>query len=87
MMDKIVLQSSRALPSCDNYAIGIYQDGEFHLTPLKGIIQMRPQFNYLDRIDKKGKDDGKNDGEGEINFHIFYFVLLVLVLLTFDYDC
>ncbi|XP_001600399.1 DNA-directed RNA polymerase III subunit RPC5 [Nasonia vitripennis] len=63
MMDKIVLQSSRALPSCDNYAIGIYQDGEFHLTPLKGIIQMRPQFNYLDRIDKKGKDDGKNDGE------------------------
>ncbi|XP_011308501.1 DNA-directed RNA polymerase III subunit RPC5 [Fopius arisanus] len=65
MMDKIVLQSSRALPDCSNYAVGVFQDGELHVTPLKGIIQLRPQFNYLDMSDKNAKDDTKKAGEEE----------------------
>lgn len=65
-MDKTVLQSSRALPNCSNYAVGIFQDGELHLTPLKGIIQMRPQFNYLDKSDKRVREEAKNTGEGEM---------------------
>ncbi|XP_076172472.1 RNA polymerase III subunit E [Ptiloglossa arizonensis] len=63
LMDKTVLQSSRALPNCSNYAVGIFQDGELHLTPLKGIIQMRPQFNYLDKSDKRVREEAKNTGE------------------------
>lgn len=63
IMDKTVLHSTRALPDCSNYAIGVFQDGELHLTPLKGIIQMRPQFNYLDKSDKRAKDDAKVMGE------------------------
>jgi DNA-directed RNA polymerase-3 subunit RPC5 len=70
-MDKIVMQSSRALPNCDNYAIGVFQDSELHITPLKGIVQMRPEFNYLDKIEKRGKDEGKNNGDGKISF-IYY---------------
>lgn len=65
-MDKTVLQSSRALPNCSNYGIGIFQDGELHITPLKGIIQLRPEFNYLDKSDKRARDDAKNTGEGDI---------------------
>lgn len=68
MMDKVVLHSSRALPNCDNYGIGVYQDGEFHITPLKGILQLRPDFTYLDKGDKRGKDDGKNTGDGNSTF-------------------
>ncbi|XP_014215014.1 DNA-directed RNA polymerase III subunit RPC5 [Copidosoma floridanum] len=63
VMDKIVLKSSRALPNCDNYGIGVYQDGEFHITPLKGFLQLRPDFGYLDKADKRVKDDGKNTGD------------------------
>ncbi|KAL7298356.1 hypothetical protein TKK_0008699 [Trichogramma kaykai] len=63
-MDRIFLKSSRAEPNCDNYAIAIFQNDEFHITPLKGIIQMRQDFSYLDRVDKKFKDSGKNGGEG-----------------------
>ncbi|XP_043598395.1 DNA-directed RNA polymerase III subunit RPC5 isoform X2 [Bombus pyrosoma] len=63
LMDKTVLQSSRALPNCSNYGIGIFQDGELHITPLKGIIQLRPEFNYLDKSDKRIRDDAKNMGE------------------------
>ncbi|CAB0028008.1 unnamed protein product [Trichogramma brassicae] len=66
-MDRIFLKSSRAEPNCDNYAIAIYQNDELHITPLKGIIQMRPDFSYLDRVDKKFKDSGKNGGEGFVD--------------------
>ncbi|XP_043280382.1 DNA-directed RNA polymerase III subunit RPC5 [Venturia canescens] len=63
MMDKTILQSSRALPDCSNYSVGVYQDGELHITPLKSILQMRPQFNYFDKGGKGGKDETKNLGE------------------------
>ncbi|XP_076234068.1 RNA polymerase III subunit E [Calliopsis andreniformis] len=63
LMDKTVLQSSRALPNCSNYAVGIFQDGELHVTPLRGVIQMRPQFNYLDKSDKRVREEAKNMGE------------------------
>ncbi|XP_043265801.1 DNA-directed RNA polymerase III subunit RPC5 [Colletes gigas] len=62
-MDKTVLQSSRALPNCSNYAVGIFQDGELHLTPLRGIVQMRSQFNYLDKSDQRLRDEAKNTGD------------------------
>ncbi|XP_076293456.1 RNA polymerase III subunit E [Lasioglossum baleicum] len=63
LMDKTVLQSSRALPNCSNYAVGVFQEGELHLTPLRGVVQMRPQFNYLDKSDKRVRDEAKNMGE------------------------
>ncbi|XP_066587865.1 DNA-directed RNA polymerase III subunit RPC5 [Prorops nasuta] len=63
LMDKTVLTSSRALPHCSNYAVGVLQDGELHITPLKGVIQMRPQFNYLDKSDKRVREESKNLGE------------------------
>ncbi|OAD60047.1 DNA-directed RNA polymerase III subunit RPC5 [Eufriesea mexicana] len=63
VMDKTVLQSSRALPNCSNYGVGIFQDGELHITPLRGIVQMRPQFNYLDKSDKRVREEAKNMGE------------------------
>ncbi|XP_024940952.1 DNA-directed RNA polymerase III subunit RPC5 isoform X2 [Cephus cinctus] len=63
LMDKTVLESSRALPDCSNYAVGVFQDGDLHITPLKGVIQLRPQFNYLDKSDKRAKEEAKNTGE------------------------
>ncbi|XP_017884887.1 DNA-directed RNA polymerase III subunit RPC5 [Ceratina calcarata] len=63
LMDKTILQSSRALPDCSNYAVGIFQDGELHITPLRGIVQMRPQFNYLDKSDKRVREEAKSMGE------------------------
>lgn len=60
-MDKIVLQSSRSVPSNKNiFAVGVYQDGDLHLTPLKGILEMRPAFQYFDKQDKRSKDDNKD---------------------------
>ena len=50
-------------------AVGCLKDGELHVTPLKGILQLRPSFVYLDRGDSKqestgaGGDDSQDEEE------------------------
>uniref|UniRef100_A0A6B2KZC2 DNA-directed RNA polymerase III subunit RPC5 n=1 Tax=Arcella intermedia TaxID=1963864 RepID=A0A6B2KZC2_9EUKA len=36
-----------------NYAIGLYKDNKLHITPLKYIYQMRPDFSYIDDAEEK----------------------------------
>ncbi|KAF7994188.1 hypothetical protein HCN44_011457 [Aphidius gifuensis] len=57
MMDKIVLQSLKVLTDSSNYAAGIFKNNELHLTPIKSIMEMRPQFDYLETADKQSKED------------------------------
>ena len=78
-MDKMVLQSSRSTPtSRNNLAVGVYQDGELHLTPVSGVIELRPAFNYFDKQDKRSKDDNKDGIK-----MIFYINKKRLILLKF----
>ena len=50
-------------------AVGCLKDGELHVTPLKGILQLRPSFVFLDRGDSKqestgaGGDDSQDEEE------------------------
>lgn len=37
--------------------------GELHITPLTGILQMRPSFSYLDKADGKTRErEAANEG-------------------------
>ncbi|XP_047108579.1 DNA-directed RNA polymerase III subunit RPC5 [Schistocerca piceifrons] len=65
MMDKQVLQSTRAVVGCSQYAIAVVNDKELHATPLQGIVHLRPSFGYLDKSDKRAKDESKEKGDGE----------------------
>lgn len=67
-MDKIVLMSERTLSDCSNFAVGIFQDDELHLTPLKAMLHMKLQCDYLDENDKHAKDGTKGTGEGKGEF-------------------
>lgn len=51
-MDKQVLTSGASSESGERYAIGMLHGDELHLTSVKGIIQLRPNFSYLDKADK-----------------------------------
>lgn len=65
-LDKQILVSTPVGVSPSTFVAGIYKDGELHLTPLKGVIQLRPSFQYLDRIDAKhGRDSGAGGDSGE----------------------
>ncbi len=71
-MDKQVLSSVPSGISTSRYVVGTIKDGELHITPLKGVIQMRPGFSYLDRVDSKhqlggmpGSEDKAEEDEEE----------------------
>ena len=40
----------------------IFSLGELHLTPLQGIIQLRPNFEYVDRAKDKKASAVKEEG-------------------------
>ncbi|XP_038065974.1 DNA-directed RNA polymerase III subunit RPC5-like isoform X2 [Patiria miniata] len=65
VMDKQVLATSSSLSTTSRYGVGILKDGELHLTPLHGIMQLRPSFSYLDKADMKSKVEKAADNEGE----------------------
>lgn len=54
------------MTDCSNYVVGIFQNNELHITPLKTIIEMKPQFDYLEKGDKRAKDETKTTEEGKI---------------------
>ncbi|XP_029433547.1 DNA-directed RNA polymerase III subunit RPC5 [Rhinatrema bivittatum] len=56
LMDKQTFSSIQAASNTSRYAAAIYRKGELHLTPLHGILQLRPSFSYLDKADAKHRE-------------------------------
>ncbi|XP_051530386.1 DNA-directed RNA polymerase III subunit RPC5-like [Myxocyprinus asiaticus] len=56
MMDKQIFSSIQATTNTSRYAAAVFHKGELHLTPLQGILQMRPSFTYLDKADTKHRE-------------------------------
>uniref|UniRef100_W5LAF0 Polymerase (RNA) III (DNA directed) polypeptide E n=1 Tax=Astyanax mexicanus TaxID=7994 RepID=W5LAF0_ASTMX len=56
MMDKQTFSSIQATTNTTRYAAAVFRKGELHLTPLQGILQMRPSFSYLDKADSKHRE-------------------------------
>ncbi|TRY83778.1 hypothetical protein DNTS_025263 [Danionella cerebrum] len=66
MMDKQTFSSIQATTNTSRYAAAVFRRGELHLTPLQGILQMRPSFTYLDRADSKHRErEAANEGMGD----------------------
>ena len=54
-MDRQVLTSSRAVRDTSRYAVGILDQNELHITPIEGVLSLRPSMEYLDQSDKTAK--------------------------------
>lgn len=74
MMDKQTFSSIQATTNTSRYAAAVFRKGELHITPLTGILQMRPSFSYLDKADnktrereaeKEGGDSSQDEAEDE----------------------
>lgn len=59
IMDKLSYVSSKSLDDVNKYVVGILQDGEVHMTTLKSVLQLRPNFSYFDKEDKRTKAEQK----------------------------
>jgi len=64
-MDKQVLAGSAAVASSARYAVGILNDNELHLTPVAGVLALKPSLAYLDRGDKTARREGRLGGQEE----------------------
>ncbi|XP_069761698.1 DNA-directed RNA polymerase III subunit RPC5 isoform X2 [Narcine bancroftii] len=56
LMDKQVFSSIQSAVNTSRYAVAVYRKGELHITPLHGMLQMRPSFSYLDKADAKHRE-------------------------------
>ncbi|XP_050683540.1 DNA-directed RNA polymerase III subunit RPC5 [Leptidea sinapis] len=65
VMDKIVYESNVPCVDTHHYAVGLLQDKELHITPIQGIIQLRPSCSYYDKTDKKSQEKKELDGSEE----------------------
>lgn len=55
-MDKQIFSSIQSAVNTSRFAAAIYRKGELHVTPLHGMLQMRPSFSYLDKADAKHRE-------------------------------
>ncbi|XP_073684916.1 DNA-directed RNA polymerase III subunit RPC5 [Garra rufa] len=70
MMDKQTFSSIQATTNTSRYAAAVFHKGELHLTPLQGILQMRPSFSYLDKADTKHRErEAANEGTDSRSEH------------------
>ncbi|XP_048575681.1 DNA-directed RNA polymerase III subunit RPC5-like isoform X2 [Nematostella vectensis] len=71
LMDKQVLSSGQTPADASRYAVAVLKEGELHLTPLRGVLQLRPNLQYIDKVEAGvkqtaiGKDDGDSQDEEE----------------------
>lgn len=59
IMDRITLSSQKSVKDPSRYAVGIFNGSELHITPLKGIVNLKPTMNYLDKSDRTAKAEGR----------------------------
>ncbi|KAK5640739.1 hypothetical protein RI129_009286 [Pyrocoelia pectoralis] len=53
LLDKIEYVSSKVGDNVERYGIGIFDGQEYHITPLKGLLRLKPYYPHLDREAKK----------------------------------
>uniref|UniRef100_T1J1G5 DNA-directed RNA polymerase III subunit RPC5 C-terminal domain-containing protein n=1 Tax=Strigamia maritima TaxID=126957 RepID=T1J1G5_STRMM len=63
VMDRQVKQTVKAAPSCSRYVVGCLVEGQVHITPLRGTLQLQPTFDYLDRRDTKQREQNRLEND------------------------
>lgn len=64
-MDRQSFVSTRPMENVSKYIVGYMQDREIHLSVVKGIVQMRPNFSYFDKSDSRKKAEQKAENESD----------------------
>jgi DNA-directed RNA polymerase-3 subunit RPC5 len=48
LKQKTLRLQSTTVPHLSNYVVGVFRQGQLHLTPVSSILQMRPSLAYID---------------------------------------
>ncbi|GLE04032.1 hypothetical protein PINS_up012943 [Pythium insidiosum] len=65
LKQKYLRLQSAAVPPLSNYAVGVFRQGQLHLTPVSAVVQMRPSLAHIDDAIEDAVEDRDVDMEQE----------------------
>ncbi|KAJ0407137.1 hypothetical protein ATCC90586_005701 [Pythium insidiosum] len=65
LKQKYLRLQSAAVPPLSNYAVGVFRQGQLHLTPVSAVVQMRPSLAHIDDAIEDAVEDLDVDMEQE----------------------
>ncbi|XP_035204820.1 DNA-directed RNA polymerase III subunit RPC5-like isoform X2 [Stegodyphus dumicola] len=65
LMDKYTLSATKAGSAIESYAVGYLRKGELHITPLHSVVEFRPSFTYMDKMEAQAKKGNEEEEEEE----------------------
>ncbi|CAH0489149.1 unnamed protein product [Peronospora farinosa] len=57
LKQKHLRMQSANVPALTNYVIGVFRQGQLHLTPLSSVMQMRPSLSHIDDAVNEEEED------------------------------
>uniref|UniRef100_A0A8D8RXJ9 DNA-directed RNA polymerase III subunit RPC5 n=2 Tax=Cacopsylla melanoneura TaxID=428564 RepID=A0A8D8RXJ9_9HEMI len=63
LVDRKFLKSEKISVENNNLTVGILHDQKITLAPVNSILALKPHLPYLDKTDKRAKQDMKDEGE------------------------
>ena len=65
--------------------MGIFNGSELHLTPLNGIVSLKPSLQYLDKSDRTARSEGRSklNESSQVREWIFFLILEKILICLF----
>uniref|UniRef100_A0A0A9ZCC8 DNA-directed RNA polymerase III subunit RPC5 n=1 Tax=Lygus hesperus TaxID=30085 RepID=A0A0A9ZCC8_LYGHE len=57
IMDRLRLDSSRALIDRDSYAVGTMCNGELVISPIRGVVSLAPSFSHISNVEEEPEEE------------------------------
>lgn len=64
LVDRKFLKSERIHVENNNLTVGLLHDKKLTLAPLSSVLALKPHLPYLDKTDRRAKQEMKDEGEG-----------------------
>ncbi|GAB9465546.1 hypothetical protein Gpo141_00002952 [Globisporangium polare] len=65
LKQKYLRLHSSIVPALTNYTVGVFRQGQLHLTPVTSVLQMRPSLAHIDDAVEEEEDDMEVTAEQE----------------------
>lgn len=66
LVDRKFLKSEKISVENNNLTVGILHDKKLTLAPVESVLALKPHLPYLDKTDKRAKQELKEDGKNRL---------------------
>ncbi|KAF6199086.1 hypothetical protein GE061_007111 [Apolygus lucorum] len=66
VMDRLRLDSSRAMIDRDSYAVGTMCNGELIISPIRGVVSLSPSFSHISNVEENDPEDEEEEAAAKV---------------------